>query len=490
ILIGVFFWNLAEWINIRAEKEGGAVLGMSLSLLPALYFHLALQLGVRGRARTRWLVLGYGCALAFFLPALSSIWHAPTKEFYDAPDGWDVSYVIVFAPLLVAGSLLLVRRAFSEPRGNRGIFLFPVVALLVMAPLGMWELANQDAPKLANVGAVGLCLVITWGVLHYGVVFDAITRLRQSTSEALDAMQRGLVTFDHKGAVLFCNDSATALLGVRPARIEDLEAAIQEVVQNGGNRFVKRGSRILKVSASRPDVPVESAASIQLLLEDNTHEYELLHELSHRESLASLGEAAATLAHEIRNPLAAIGSTVDTLSSEAKPSKEQLELLTGQLERLNSLVARSLDLARPIKVKPEPSDFNALLERIAARVPPPMRVRLELAEKLREVSIDPDLIGQVFDNLIRNAAEAGANEVTVVTRQGEGVVVAVVRNPGPPIPPEVIGRLFQPFVTTKATGAGVGLAFCKKILTAHGGDISAANFDGGVEFEMRLPCMS
>ncbi len=146
-------------------------------------------------------------------------------------------------------------------------------------------------------------------------------------------------------------------------------------------------------------------------------------------------------------------------------------------------------MARVMVVDDEASVRSAL-RRIVERTPDRDLVKLGLAEGLPEVYADPDLMGQVFANLIRNAVEAGADRIEIRTERNGEKVEARVRNSGPAIPPEILGRLFQPFVTTKAKGAGLGLALCKKIVTAHGGEIKVSNVDRGAEFEVRLPCRS
>ena len=104
--------------------------------------------------------------------------------------------------------------------------------------------------------------------------------------------------------------------------------------------------------------------------------------------------------------------------------------------------------------------------------------------------IDPDLIGQVISNIVRNARESGATEIVLTTGRNGDTAWFRVRNTGDPIDPDLLSRIFQPFATTKTTGAGVGLALCKKIVTVHGGSIAARNVTDGVEFEVKLPWTS
>jgi signal transduction histidine kinase len=326
-------------------------------------------------------------------------------------------------------------------------------------------------------------IVLVAGVFRHREIFDAIVRVRESTTHLLEAMHRGLVTFDQQGATILCNDPAVTLLGKRPANRDDLDPEIRELFPTGGQRYTKRGAKILKTTVLHVEAPVKEASYSHLLIEDSTEEYRMLHEFSQRESLASLGEAATTLAHEIRNPLAAMSITVDAMERT-----EQVERVRVQIRRLNAFIQDRLDFARPVVPDMEACDLNRLLQKIGKRSPLP--ARLDLAERLPSVHADPDMLGQIFDNLIRNADEAGAKSVEIATAQNGKQVSVRIFNEGPPIAPDILGRLFEPFFTTKETGSGIGLALSKKILTAHGGDITARNVERGVEFEVRLPWTS
>jgi two-component system sensor histidine kinase AtoS len=298
------------------------------------------------------------------------------------------------------------------------------------------------------------------------------------------------VTFDYKGTVIFANAPAVVLIGGSPKTVREMNREVRKVYRNGGQRYFKEGSRVIKATAVRIDSPLREATHVHLLLEDSTREYQLLHDLSQRESLASLGEAAATLAHEIRNPLTTIRAVVDTLTPNGAADSKQIELLRGETRRLGELVEKSLELARPIVPDRQDCDVNRILQKIARRAPESVRIHLDLADDLPSLHGDPDLLGRVFVNLLQNAVEAGASDIFFTTAADGDVLSVRVHNHGPPISPEILGRLFQPFVTTKAKGTGVGLAYCRKVVVAHGGEVAARNLDDGPELEVRLPWTS
>ena len=488
----IFEWNLTEWLRKTMEGTGPerifhSLQGIGQTVLAPLFFHFSLQLCARIRAPTRWLVLAYGAMSALLYPVVGSLFSDQLYEIYYR-DAWNYLFVAFNVPPLVAAVTLLVRRWRRAPRESRSIFSFPLLAALVLGPFGIAEMVLdtnmvEKVAPLANFAGALASAVLVAGVFRNREIFDAIVRLRESTAHLLEVMKRGLVTFDYQGATILCNDPAITLLGKRPSKMDDLDSEIRELFPAGGQCYFKRDARILKATAVRVEAPIEEASYSHLLIEDSTEEYRMLHEFSQRESLASLGEAATTLAHEIRNPLAAISITVDAMEKS-----KQVERIRGQIQRLNAFIQDRLDFARPVVPKLQTCDLNRLLRKIGELSPLP--AHLELSDGLPPVHADPDLLGQVFANLIRNAVEADAKSVEIATAQDGKQVSVRVFNEGSPIPPDVLGRLFEPFFTTKDTGSGIGLALSKKILTAHGGDIAARNVEHGVEFEVRLPWTS
>jgi signal transduction histidine kinase len=493
IFLCIHEWNLFEWLRFHVASHGPAHLQMvGITLLPTLFFHFALKLAEPDH-RARWLVPPYGSALALLAMNLGGLVDRRLDAFFDSPD-WYLALLPHVVPFSAAGIVLLARRWASSPRESRGIFAFPLVAAIVAVPLGVTEavvhLVRHVDPPLGNVGIAAAAGVFWWGITRHREIFDSLARLRLLTNRLLEALRYGILSATPGGDIVYANDAAVALLGTVPKNLQSLPQEFAKVAGTGEPDYVKLGPRVLRVDALRSDSPVPAESRAFVLLADVTREYELLHELAQRESLASLGEAAATLAHELRNPVAAVQATVDALSPGTPVDAGAFERLRGQTARVRDLLDQSLALARPITPDLASCDLNALVGRIVARSPHAARIRTSLAPDLPPVRVDPDMTGQVIDNLVRNAVEAGAAEVELATARNGNRARVVVRNRGPRIPPEVLGRLFHPFVTTKAAGTGLGLALCRKIVVAHGGEIGARNLPDGVEFEVRLPWTS
>ena len=202
------------------------------------------------------------------------------------------------------------------------------------------------------------------------------------------------------------------------------------------------------------------------------------------ERLAALGQLSAGLAHEIRNPLGVIKGSAELLTQKLGAADPLAQELAGyiytEVNRVSALVSRFLDFARPSQLDLGPVDLTALVERCLKTVSEQgacarVKIQREFAPALPQVMVDQDLCDQVFTNLFMNACEAmgeQGGELKVRIRPMEGNAVAVeVEDSGPGVPPEMKEQIFNPFVTTKKTGVGLGLAIVSKIVDAHGGSV-------------------
>lgn len=205
-------------------------------------------------------------------------------------------------------------------------------------------------------------------------------------------------------------------------------------------------------------------------------------ELLRKEQLAALGEMAAVVAHEIRNPVSIIHNALATLAKPAiKPDEREtlLRVLQEESTRLNKIVTELLSYVRPLAVTPEVVNLGALLEcaLASASSAPGVTVVLEGGQDL-EVVGDAVLLRRVFDNLVENALDAmprgGSLRVRVgpETRGGRAVAVVLVADTGIGMSAEVVARARDPFFTTRAQGTGLGLAIVERILEAHRGELA------------------
>jgi len=246
-----------------------------------------------------------------------------------------------------------------------------------------------------------------------------------------------------------------------------------------------------------------------LIFQDTTRLVEMEREVKRMENLAMLGELAAGVAHEIRNPLASISGSIqvlnDSLSKEqAFVNKRLMEIVLREVDRLNHLVSDFLQFARPQRSKIEEFDLNTLIKdtlylfQTSQKWSQKIEVEANFQRPLK-IASDPQQLKQVFWNVFTNAYEAMPNGGIVRVRterehsssSSKGAKRAVrikVEDTGPGIDLSVIEDMFKPFSTAKKDGSGLGLAIVKKIVENLGGEVSGYNLqDGGAAISIVLP---
>jgi len=220
--------------------------------------------------------------------------------------------------------------------------------------------------------------------------------------------------------------------------------------------------------------------------------------LAHAEKLAAIGELAARIAHEIRNPVTAARSLAQQLAREpGQPWAAEHRLILEELDRVERQMGDLLRFARREELRFEPVDLGDL----ARATLDALRPRLDAAGIAAALEASPgvvaradrDKLRQVLVNLLENARDALATSpsprrVAVAVRNGEGVATLSVTDNGPGVPADTLSRLFEPFFSTKQTGTGLGLAIARHAVEAHGGAIVAAPAEGaGLTFRVTLP---
>jgi signal transduction histidine kinase len=224
-------------------------------------------------------------------------------------------------------------------------------------------------------------------------------------------------------------------------------------------------------------------------------------EVLHRERLSALGNMAATVAHEVRNPLNAISMGLQRLKVEFQPTDDQedysrlTELMLGEAHRLNSIVQQFLSLARPVEIKAEVFPLPEVLKELAALEDSDakrsqVQIRVIAAPNLPPLKADPSHLTQVLLNLMLNGLQAmpEGGTLTLEAKTSNNNFLIAVTDTGTGIAAENQRRIFEPYFTTKAKGTGLGLAISRRIIEAHGGTITASNrAGGGCRFEISLP---
>jgi two-component system sensor histidine kinase PilS (NtrC family) len=349
-----------------------------------------------------------------------------------------------------------------------------------------------------------------------------LAELYELHAAILRSLPAGVLTVDNQGVIRFANESARAILRAEPRALvgQPLEQVVpsmasvwerfQATADHGGRHeadhvLSDRESMRLGFSVAPLNGPGELSAI--LVFQDVTDIVRLKDAVARSERLASVGQFAAGLAHEVRNPLASMCASIDVLRASLTPPEPMQRLMmnvTREAERLNRLITDFLVLARPRQLEYRDCNLSQLVSSVLEMLESEDLMSMEL-ERVIEPDIwiraDPDLIRQVIWNLVKNGTEAlrprgGTLRVEVWKAEGEPAVRVV--DDGPGVPAERITQIFSPFFTTKEGGSGLGLAITNSIVEAHGahmefdsvvgeGTVVTIRFDPVATRDLQLP---
>jgi signal transduction histidine kinase len=274
---------------------------------------------------------------------------------------------------------------------------------------------------------------------------------------------------------------------------------------------LRRTGRAIGYTLSRIHDDADQLVGATLFIKDLTRVEQMEERGRLRDRLAALGEMAAAIAHEVKNPLASIEVMAGVLKRQLSDQPEALETLDDiikEAKMANAIVVEVLEFVRPIQLQVERTGLADIIKDSITLAEGKMRrgavsIQTKLAPDIPELLADPHQLRQLFSNLLANAFEALSGEGNVEIRaalmpaddeaaaSGEPEpphVVLEVRDNGPGISGEDLERIFSPFFTTKPQGTGLGLAIVRKVVDAHDGRIDAVSAPGrGATFRVTLP---
>jgi two-component system nitrogen regulation sensor histidine kinase GlnL len=344
-------------------------------------------------------------------------------------------------------------------------------------------------------------------------------------------LRNGIVAITRDGRIAVMNESAYSILGLKPGP-DDVGRPLIEVLKevpdvcrivagafdlsllpNRAELRLKKSNKVIGYTLSHVRDARGQLIGATLFFKDLTRVEQLEERERLRDRLAALGEMAAAIAHEVKNPLAGIEVMAGILKRQLPDSQDAQTILADiikEAKMANAIVLEVLDFVRPIRLQVEQislsevvRDAISMAESHAARGH--VHVGLSMPGDLPCLQGDPHQLRQLFTNLLVNAFEAldGSGEVqihaTAIAEEepGPGVenagptIQMTVTDTGPGIPAEVIDRIFSPFFTTKPQGSGLGLAIVRKIVDAHDGRIDVGQRPGGgTVFRVTLPVKS
>jgi nitrogen-specific signal transduction histidine kinase len=343
------------------------------------------------------------------------------------------------------------------------------------------------------------------------------------------SLRNGVIAYHRDGRLALMNDEAYRVfsltrhpddigrpfpdvLAERPAVVRVLASAFElSHLPNRAELRLKDLNRVIGYTLSQVKDAHGVVLGAVMFFKDLTRVEQLEERERLRDRLASLGEMAAGIAHELKNPLAGIEVMAGLLRRQVPDSTDAQSLLAdiiSEAKLANAIVVQMLEFVRPVRLQVEQTDIAQVLQQAVtlAETKAPrggVAVSVTLSDGLPMISGDHHQLCQVFTNLVANAFEAldgkGQITITAVTAVSEVdpafpspqppapiVVVDVIDN-GPGIPAELADRIFDPFFTTKTQGSGLGLAIVSKIVDAHDGRIDMSSSTSGTRFSVTLP---
>jgi two-component system, NtrC family, sensor kinase len=284
-----------------------------------------------------------------------------------------------------------------------------------------------------------------------------------------------------------------------PLKFRGAVWGVVEAINKVGGAFGERDVQVLEALARSAAIALVNAQSYQAERELRKLVEQSRVQLAQGEKLAATGRLAATFAHEVNNPLQAIYNCLQMMRDfelEPEEQRECLQIAIAEVERLTGTVSRVLDLTRRRQQEIKPVQLNQVIDRVLALTGKYLQHRhialqKDLASELPPALAVADELVQVFLNLVLNAADAmpEGGMLRVTSRLGDdGRLAVALFDTGCGIPPEYLGRIFEPFFSTKEGGTGMGLNISSDIIKQHGGEITVKSQVGqGTTFTVRLP---
>jgi two-component system sensor histidine kinase PilS (NtrC family) len=449
--------------------------------------------------------------------------------------GSRAGFMLLYPISVLSGAVLSYRRSGLALAGVAGLLyagLFLAVRFELIPAAGMGDVAGMPAKQLVYSVFVTLVVCVTVALVG-SYMSESLrvvgARLEEASEEAaglrelnqviVSSLQSGLLTTDAAGGILYVNAFGESILGRTLAQVR--RHTVREIfgswLLDGGALQARARARELarlELTYHRPDGTVldlgisvsplatsdADAGACLLSFQDLTEIKRLEREVQIKEKLAAVGEMAAQLAHEIRNPLGSISGSAQVLLGEPNISADQeqlLRIITKESRRLSDTLNQFLFQARPsLPPAAGPVDLGRVLEeaftllRNGSEVKANHTVTFDLRDGPHICVADPDQITQVFWNLARNGLEAmpdgGVLSVSLSTR-GPDVLLRVC-DQGRGMGHEEQRQIFEPFQTRSPMGTGLGLAIVYRIVREHKGDIGIRSVPGqGTEVEVRLP---
>jgi signal transduction histidine kinase len=412
-------------------------------------------------------------------------------------DGLASPFVLLFGLLIIAaGTQMQAMLSLTVALAASGCYLGSVY-------IAAWHnqhalSVNESLSVLMQVSA----LLLVGGVMGYiarrqqrllvegSQVVRMHRKLKVLHGQVMETMHDGVLVLDEACYVSDCNRAAHSMLaaggdirGKPLPMVMQLPPQLQHFFEDGNRHacrceYEKQG-RILLIMTVRMPEGNEQAKWLMSLV-DITDFRQMEQKMAGQERLAAMGRMAAMLAHEIRNPLQSIGQAVEILSDGQNHQRQEVgNIMREEVQRLDHLVSDMLDYAKPLYPKPEPVAVSDVIHTAIKQVDAQENMGIHLNCTISELEIDTSHLRLVLDNLLRNAMQVSPAAGSIRIRMtGDGQWKLEVEDEGGGVPEAMKPHVFEPFVSGKTDGAGLGLATVWQVCQSNGWKISVGDSNG------------
>ena len=406
---------------------------------------------------------------------------------------------------------------------TEGSILDPDSAPIIIIGMDVapFEAAMAEDLKITGLTSGIILLLGMAGVasLFWAQRYTTSRKLLQDTrafaAEMVTSLPEGIVVTQADGAITFINGIAADMFGVDqeqatgktiseilPTKLYDLLISLLSTkgIQESEVEISNPDGGVLPLAVMATTVLTDDSQYVgeMFIFRDLSQIKKLQMEVQQQEKLAAVGNLAAGVAHEVRNPLSSIkgyATYFSGLFEEESTNKKAADIIISEVERLNRVISELLDVAHPSDIQRQDTQLREILESTLELVRQEAKnsgvdLSVSINENLPLISVDPDRISQALINLYLNAIQAMKDGGTLgihAKAKPDNVTVSI-SDTGCGISPSDLSKIFDPYYTSKSTGTGLGLAIVHKIIEAHGGKIEVDSILGrGTTFKIQLP---
>lgn len=349
---------------------------------------------------------------------------------------------------------------------------------------------------------------------------NALIESEATLRAILETCVDGIITIDDRGKILSFNPAAVRIFGYRTDEVIGRDVSIlmpvpykqshpgfiKTFLKTKNQKIIGTGREVIgkrKNGATFPlylavsDVNVQGRKMFTGVVRDLTGFKRMQDEIIQSQKLAAIGEMAASVGHEIKNPLAGISGAIEILKDtleDGDSRRQVMDDILSEVTRLDNTVRDLLAFSRPWNPDSQFCNLQEIVERVARSFREQEsveKIKFAFGKKTnKQVSVDPWLFEKVLWNLLDNATDAmnGKGQILFEFEESPEAITLIVEDTGNGVPEEHQDSVFRPFFTTKSRGTGLGLAICKKIMDAHGGSISLHSVPKqGTKVRVRFP---